>query len=177
MGFNSFEFAAEVCFSLIGNLDTEARGNDTLNIWTDCTGDLTKLWQTGPSYMVTSGQMNIVLGYNNNPTAFNAWISNNLSDANNFSAQDITNLLKGLTQNWDSGSGSSSSTMMSEIQQFGNLISATQQIQTSTGDTETKSQASYIQQTTSSGQTQADMGNSAIGILSTIASLVMSSFL
>ena len=177
MGFNSFEFADQVCFSLISDLNTEARGTDTLNHWTNNTAALNTAWQTGPSAMVKNGQMAKVMGYSGDSTDFNAWIQANLNNAGDFSATDMTNLLKGLTANWDDGSGSESSTIMSNIQQFGNLISATQQIETSTGDTETKSQASYLQQTTSSGQTRADMSNLAIGILSTDASLTMQSFL
>jgi hypothetical protein len=177
MGYNSFEFAGEVCSSLLQDLNDQAMGTAALNIWTDCTAALTKVWQTGPSYMSTSGKMATVLGYSKDPTDFNNWITDNLTDANQFSSKDITDLLKALSNNWDTSSGSASSTMMSEIQQFGNLVSATQQIQTSTGDTETKSQASFLQQMTSAGQTKADMGNSAVGILSSIASMLMQSFL
>ncbi len=181
MGFNSFEFADQVCFSLIGNLDTEARGNDTLNHWTDNTADLNTAWQLGPSPLTA-----IIDALPNDPTnpdpdAMSTFLTDYMSsvsaNVNNFCAADITTLLGRLTSNWSTKSGSASSTQMSEIQQFGNLVSATQQIQTSSGDTETKSEASYLQQTTSSGQTQADMGNSAIGILSTVASLTMQSFL
>ncbi len=177
MGFNSFSFANEVCSSLMQDLNGQAMGTDALNIWTNCTADLTKVWQTGPSKMVTNGQMAVAMGYSKDANDFNAWIKNNLNEADEFSSADITQLLKGLSNNWDTGSGSSSSTVMSNIQQFGNLVSAKQQIETSIGSTETKSQASFLQQMTSSGQTKADMGNSAIGILSSIASLLMQSFL
>lgn len=176
MGFNSFEFADQVCFSLISDLNTEARGNDTLNHWTNNTADLNTAWQTGPSDMHPTIAW-ILANWKGDPKDFNSWVTGNLNNVDQFSATDMTDLLRGLTQNWDTGSGSESSTVMSNIQQFGNLISATQQIETSTGDTETKSEASYLQQTTSSGQTRADMGNSAIGILSTVASLTMQSFL
>ena|SRR5579872_241065 len=175
MGFNSFEFADQVCTSLIGNLDTLATGNTTLDIWTNCTADLNKAWQTGPS-----NQSSIIAGitsagaYTN---YMNGTTGNNFKDVNQYCASDMTLLLQACAAYGDFSSGGTGSTQMSQIQQFGNLVSATQQIQTSNGDTETKSEASYLQQTTSSQQTQADMGNSAIGILSTISSLTMQSFL
>jgi hypothetical protein len=182
MGFNSFEFADQVCFSLIGNLDTEARGNETLNIWTNTTATLNQNWQMGPSSQ-TDIINNILVGPATDPADYESYMagtypgSNNFEDPNQYCAKDITLLLQCVAKFGDFSSGGAGSTQMSEVQQFGNLVSATQQIQTSNGDTETKAEASYLQQTTSSGQTQADMGNSAIGILSTIASLTMQSFL
>ncbi len=180
MGFNSFEFADEVCFSLIGNLDTEARGNDTLNVWTNATAALNKNWQLGPS-----PQTNIIhdIFIESSADDYNSYMagtypgSNNFEDPNQYCASDITLLLQCVAKFGDFSSGGAGSTQMAEVQQFGNLVSATQQIQTSNGDTETKAEASYLQQTTSSGQTQADMGNSAIGILSQAASLMSQSFL
>lgn len=175
MGFNSFSFANDVCSSLMQDLNDQAMGTDALNIWTNCTADLTKVWQTGPSRMTSAIQT--LISKSGDPKDFNAWVTANLNIADDFCSADMTALLKGLSNNWDTGSGSSSSTVMSNIQQFGNLVSAKQQIETSIGNTETKSQASFLQQMTSAGQTKADMGNSAVGILSSIASLLMQSFL
>jgi hypothetical protein len=170
MGFNSFEFANSVCTSLLGNLSTLAAGNSTLNIWTQSTGDLNAAWQTGPSPMTSA-----INKISDKDSLQN--IINELNDPNQFCTSDISLLLQKLATYGDFSSGGTGPTQMSEIQTFGNLVSATQQIQTSTGDTESKSQASFIQQTTSSQQPIADMGNSAIGILGSVSSMLMQSFL
>lgn len=171
MGFNSFQFADEVSSSLIGNLDTLARGNLTLQNWTNDTADLNKAWQTGPS-----PQTNAINAIQNSDELA-AFLNGNLNDANQFCTQDMTTLLSKISAYGDFGSGGSGPTQMSMVQTFGNLISATQQIQTSTGDTTVKAEAGFLQQSTSAQQTESDMGNSGIGILSAAASMLMQSFL
>jgi hypothetical protein len=144
-------------------------GNSDLNIWTNGTAALTKAWQTGSSQAGTI-ESKTTFGL------IQQYCSDNFGPDGvyKFSMQDISLLLTQLSQHWDATGGP---VLMSTIQQFGNLVSATQQIETSTGDTETKAEASYLQQSTSAQQTISDMGTSAIGILGSISSLLMQSFL
>lgn len=174
MGFNSFEFAAEVRTNLIGNLSTLGVGNASLNVWTTNNAALMKAWQVGDKNSEISEKIKNDV---NNPEELADFLNKYLNNDNlyKFSLADVAALLtKVAGPCWDKDKGSF---QMSEIQQFGNLISAQQQIETSTGDTETKAQASYLQQSTSAQQTVSDMGSSAVGILGSIAGLLNQSFL
>ncbi len=182
MGYNSFEFADEVSTSLLGNENTLAVANLNLNIWTTTNAELSKAWQLGdPNNPVNQA----IAALNSDPknpqpaqiTAFlSYWMSSN-NFLSEFSSSSITQLLNKLSINWDTGTGSASPTQQSEIQQFGNLVSATGQIETSDGSGETKTQGSFISQAVSAQQSISDAGNSAIGILQTVSGLTQTSFL
>lgn len=184
-GFNYFEFAKNVCDSLYRNLNTLGGENTAENIWTDCTAQLNQVWLTGGSDTTIK---DAIAEINTSKDNGNPWGPGNYSVAAfirefmpsdnyylySFSMTNITQLYSALSQYYDSTSGA---TQLSTIQQYGNLISATQQIETSTGETEQKAQASFMQQTISSGQPISDLGNSVIGLLTTAGSIMMQSFL
>ena len=177
MGFNSFTFADEVVNSLLGNLGTLSVGNATLNLWTDATADLTKAWTTNnPNGTEIKAQIQYLLSQHGNTKAMADFLNPYLTagSLNSFDSQDITELLQALSQNYDTTAGS---TQMTEIQQFGNLVSSTDQIETATGTTESQAQSSFISQTTSAPQTIADLGGAGVGIMTALAGLLNQGFL
>ncbi|PIS02075.1 MAG: hypothetical protein COT85_08030 [Chlamydiae bacterium CG10_big_fil_rev_8_21_14_0_10_42_34] len=173
MSFNSFEFAGEVCTSLLGNVKTLTVGNQSLSIWTDSTSALTTNWQQGNKDSFVAKAIKEV---QDGKMSLQDFIDKYMNQdyLNQFSVADTQKLLDVLTKNWPDKTGTA---LMGEIQTFGQLVSAQQQLETSTGDTESKAMGSYLQQLTSAQQPIADMGNSAIGILSTAGSILMQSFL
>lgn len=183
MAYNSFAFANDVYDSLIGNLKTLTVGNQSLNLWTDATAALTKGWSThnpndlsdGDPKTPPKGVSDQIAGINSTDDV-QTFIDNylNADHLDEFTSKDISALLGQLAKHYDSTSGS---VQMSEITQFGNLVSAQSTIETSTGNTESKSEASFVQQSTSAPQSISDIGNSAIGILGTVSSVLMQSFL
>ncbi len=184
MGYNSFEFAAEVSSSLLGNENTLAVANDNLNIWTDTNAELTKAWQIGDPNNYVNQQIAGISAKDNGPPptqGTTGWFIANIMDnpafLNQFSSESIIALSAKLTQFWDSGTGSASATENSEIGQYGNLISATSQRETADGAGETKTQGSFISQAVSAQQPISDAGNSAIGVFQTVAGLTQTSFL
>lgn len=171
MAFNSFDFADKVCTALMGNLDTLGTGNDALNIWTNTTASLNTTWQTGPIGGNTDidNQIAAIAGASNPQDAqklMAAFITNEMTaeNVNKFNVGNISALLSALAGACQGG-GDAGASQMASIQSYGNLVTAQQQLQTSTGDTESKSQASFIQQATSAQQPIADLGSSVVALL------------
>lgn len=177
MGFNSFDFANDVCTSLMGNLATLNSSNQTLNLWTDVTQDLNEAYTVGNGSDEEQDITAAIHAINNPGSGLNG-MQAFLNDYGPLSlnADQIALLLTQLSQPgvWDKDVGP---TQMSTIQTWSNVLSATQQRDTSTGDTQSKSQASFIQQSTSAQQSVADLGNSVIGILGSASSMLMQGFL
>ncbi len=168
MPFNSFTFADQVSKNLMGNLDTLAASNSGLNIWTDTTANLNTYWQTGGD-VDTKNEIQAIADSTSPDAAqklMAAFITNNMTaeNVNKFSVADISLLLSALAGAC-AGGGDAGASQMASIQSYGNLVSAQQQLQTSTGDTESKSQASFIQQSTSAQQSVSDLGSSVVAIL------------
>lgn len=174
MGFNSFEFTNEVCENLYGNLNTLATSNEALELWTRSTSDLNTAWTTGDPNSAMAQEINN-LSNKDQLSAFLAKYFSDSSQVDKFCSADISALLNKLAGPcWDDTKGS---TWMSEIQTFGGVIDSRKGITTSTGDTETKAEGSFIQQSTSAQQPVSDLANAAVGILSTIAGILQQSFL
>ncbi len=184
MGFNPYKFADEVSGSLLGSISTWTAGGTTLNTWTNTTSHLTKQWTTDNDYFTDISNppgVNIRTGFAS-LADLKAFISQYMTKGGqtyiyDFSEMDIQYLLNDLDDPSIWPTDGSGSVIAGQIQQFGQAVQSTEQIETSIGDTQTKSQASFIQQEISAPQIFSDMENAVLGVGSTIASLLMQSFL
>lgn len=178
MSFNSFDFTDDVCTTLMGNLGTLSSQNGTLNLWTTATANLNTAYLTGSNSKTAQDIWADITAVKTKDMSvadfLSKWMGNQGNFVSDFCQGMISQLLDALSANWNSTTGP---TQMSEIQTFGNLVSAQQQKETSTGDTQSKAEASLLQQSTSAQQPISDLGTAAIGILGSISSLLMQSFL
>jgi hypothetical protein len=182
MGFNSFDFANSVINNILGNLKTLEVGTQSLNIWTDSTADLTSAWQTGDSKVdpLIDAINKMPDSTDDEKAAKLAALKNfidtyeNLGNLGQFSVKDTATLLTILTAVWP-GDGSGTG-LMSAIQTYGQLVSAQKDLETSTGETESKAEGAFIQQLTSAQQPVADMGTAGLGIVKTLAGVLAQNF-
>ncbi len=166
MGFNSFEFAKEVYTNLMSNLGTESMSALSLQLWTDSTAAINTSYTTGDQ----GGWVDTTISGLKSNKDIATFIKKYLTDQANvpdFSMLDISNLLQKLSA-YPNSDPTITSIQMGQIQSFGQVVSATQSRETSIGDSQSKAEGAFAQQSMSAQQPIADMGTAVTGIIAAV---------
>ena len=174
---NPYSYYVDVIIDLLGeNTETTASHAAELKILTNTSESLSSAWTTEMPSSSTSSSLNIDIGnglaqVNAGTMTMASFISTYLTKGYlpGFSSELGIKVMTTLSNHWDKNAGPG---QMNIINQWNSLISGKAQNEESTGQNDSKTESSVVQQDAGDQQIFVDAGNSVSGVMGNFASLL-----